>query len=104
MRQLHFEISGISGCPYFVGAVHTLTHYKNNSEIHGKIIKLTVKELTRDKWHKHIEYLCNNKVKSNKNKAKLHKTSPYISCNGKFIGGYDSIHAELSKKEPFKGI
>jgi glutaredoxin len=95
---LHFEIYGISGCPYFIGAVHTIHNY---SATHKKNVKVTIKEFSSHVWHNHVEQISISKVKSNKIKGKLHKTSPYIICNGKFVGGYDSIVAELKKTKPF---
>jgi glutaredoxin len=98
-RELHFEISGIKGCPYYISAIETLSHYKNNNK--DKKVKLTIKELTGDKWDTHVEQVSTTHVKTNKIKGRLHKTSPYIICNGKFIGGFDSILAELKTAYPF---
>jgi glutaredoxin len=109
IKELHFEVYGLNGCPYYIGAVQTLTQLKDsvNTHPHSKKnikVKVTVKDIERNIWHNHIEQVCTKKVKTNKTKAKSHKTSPFIMCNGHFIGGYDSLSSELQKPTPFKGI
>ena len=106
-KELHFEIYGLNGCPYHIGAIQTLTHYKGtiNANPNSKNkVKITIKDIERDIWHIHLDKVCTTKVKTNKTKAKTHKTSPFIICNGHFIGGYDSLSNELQKPAPFKGI
>lgn len=106
-KELHFEIYGLNGCPYHVGAIQTLSQFKEHANANpnsNKKIKVTIKDIERNIWHTHIDKVCTTKVKTNKTKAKTHKTSPFIICNGHFIGGYDSLNTELQKSIPFKGI
>jgi len=97
-KSLHFHISGFEGCPFFEGAVSTLTMYKNNVQNN---VKLSVKKITHDKWPGHLEKQCALVIPSHKSRARAHKTSPFIVCNDRFIGGYDQVALELQKSKPF---
>jgi len=100
-KSLHFQISGFEGCPFFEGALSTITMYKNN--VHGKthIVKVSVKKITYDKWPTHLEKQCALVIPSHKKRARDHKTSPFIICNSHFVGGYDQLANELQKSSPF---
>jgi glutaredoxin len=101
LPQLHFQISGFEGCPYFQNAVTTLKTYKK--EIHGKTheIVLTIKKILPEKWTGHLEKQCIVVLPKHKSRAEMHKTSPFIMCNTHFIGGYDQLSVELQKQKPF---
>jgi hypothetical protein len=99
--KLHFKVSGFEGCPFFEGAVSTLTIYKNNEHGKSHTVKIDVKKITHDKWPIHLEKQIGGLISSHKSRARAHKTSPFIVCNEHFIGGYDQLVVELQKTKPF---
>jgi hypothetical protein len=103
LPKVAFQVSGFQGCPFFEGAVSTLTALKKTA--HGKThdIVVTIKKITHDKWPGHLEEQCTLVIPSHKSKAAAHKTSPFIMCNSHFIGGYDQLVTELQKPKPFAG-
>jgi hypothetical protein len=99
-NKLQFHISGFEDCPYYQNAVQTLKSYKIENK--KKNIVITTQKLTRDKWDNHLTIQCSTIVnKTQSAKASKHRTSPFITCNAKFVGGYDSLVTELQKKIPF---
>jgi hypothetical protein len=107
--KLHFKISGFEGCPYFEQAYLSLQNLKNN--VDSKIVSkgdsksrniiISVHKIQRVDWPKHLEQRCSEIIVSHKPNALLHKSSPFISCNNKFIGGYDKLLIELQKSKAF---
>ena len=105
MPKLHFKISGFEACPYFQNALISLKTFKNNAIAHTNSLShnvvITIHTIQRVDWPNHLEKRCNEIVISHKPHALLHKSSPFISCNNHFVGGYDKLIVELQNSKPF---
>ena len=83
-------IHGFEGCGYFAAALNAAKIYKKN---HSGIV-LQVNPVPRNLWEGVIKtYAFARGI--------MHKTSPLIFYDNKYVGGHDAFIAQLKKSVPF---
>ena len=83
-------LHGFEGCRYFNAAVHAANIYKT----YYPNVMIEIKQVPRNMWE--------NSIKTHAHaKGIVHTTSPLIFYNTTYIGGHDSLIAQLKKPKPF---
>jgi len=89
--QTHIlTIHGFEGCGYFAAALAAAKTYKKNYP--G--ITLQVNPVPRNLWEGVIKSYAIAK-------GIMHKTSPLIFYDNKYVGGHDALMIQLKKSVPF---
>ena len=90
-KQKHIlSIHGFEGCGYFAAALNAAKTYKKNYP--G--LTLQVNPVPRNLWESVIKSYALAK-------GIMHKTSPLIFYDNKYVGGHDAFIAQLKKSVPF---
>ena len=83
-------IHGFEGCGYFAAALNAAKIYKKNYP--GTVLQ--VNPVPRNLWEGVIKtYAFARGI--------IHKTSPLIFYDNKYVGGHDAFVAQLKKSVPF---
>ena len=83
-------IFGYEGCGYYSAALSKVQEFTR----HNKYLNILPYCVPKSEWSKIIHTYA-------KNQGIAHTTSPLIFCDKKYVGGHDSLVAEIAKRNPF---